>query len=156
MKPIRQAIRKGLQRKKPVLARIPAVLERFRLSRPPEILAIPRRVRNPKEFGNALPVGSKVLELHFDAAGGRNLVKLVHLLHESAASLKAEKLSGVFGDTPNSALIHQLKKHFRVVQFETPPQYVAEAKEHYWDNIEGAGYSDKYLNEPFYRIVIVF
>ena len=136
---------------------IPRYLDGVQKIDPPKLVGVINTVHNKFFFGGLFKRGETVLFLHFHSNKPRELIKMVQELKTKSGLLKKHGFVGVYGDSPNSALLRLLKANFpNHVEFEPSARSSVEAKKRYAKQIAQAGYSQKYEDQTVRRLCIRF
>ena len=113
-------------------------------------------VEDPKSYCESFGEGDEVLKVHMDTPGDRKTLQAIKGLVGESQRLRQDGIKGLYGDTPNTALIDYARRKFAAQVMDTPEDVGEVVKRKYRRLVEKGGYPGKYLDEPVKRVVVRF
>jgi hypothetical protein len=120
----------------------------------PRILGYPIYITRDHELIKHFPHKSYVLELHFDARTPGEMKRLFTLFKEKEPELK-KHYSGLYGDTPNTALVKVAQRHGGIVE-QVSLERDRHIKRRYREWVKAGEFPDTYMKERTQRIIWKF
>ena len=110
----------------------------------------------PAYFGHVFKPDAKVLQLHVESISGRDIITLLNRLKKEVPRFRMIGISGMYGDTPNSAIVKKFIQTFNANVLSPPQDRRQLVQNLYFQKVASEGYSSKYLNQPAVRVIVNF